>query len=98
MTSRLYPHEQTIPAMIEPPAYNAPPIPLDATQTARLATLKVETFHRLPESLLRFAIKQGKDQELVKTTREMFKLNFDLEDGDLDDILQGDRLFPSTGN
>ena len=89
--SRLYPHEQTIKPLLEPPPYNA-----QVKQHQQLPDLKNWTFNQFSDSLLCFAIDQGKQEQLVEKVREALKMNFDLEDEDLDDILANCCNFPDN--
>ena len=95
--SRLYPNEQTIKPLVEPPPYSA-----ETTQTQQhlqeLPVLKELTFHRLPKSLLCFAIDQGKKNQLVHTTQEALKINFGIDDFYLNEVLAKRRTLPDNGN
>ena len=95
--SRLYPNEQTIKPIVEPPPYSA-----EITQTQlhvqQLPVLKDLTFHRIPESLICFAIDQGKKDQLVRTTREALKINFGIDDYYLNEVLAKRRTLPDNGN
>ena len=82
--SRLYPHEQTVQPFVEPPPCNTQ---VKQHHQQQLLDLKHWTFNRFSDSLLCFAINQGKQEQLVKTVREALKINFDLQDEDLDGIL-----------
>ena len=95
--SRLFPHEQTIQPVVEPPPYST-----EATKTQQhiqeLPVLKELTFNRLPESLLCFAINQGKKDNLVRATREALKLNFGIDDYYLNEVLAKRRTLPNEEN
>ena len=59
-----------------------------------MTVLRRDTFNKLPNTLLCFAINQDKTNQLVQATRTALKKNFDIRDSDLDDIKEGRQAFP----
>ena len=92
--NRLYPYEQTVPAAIEPPPHD-PNFVVPPVIMTRVLALQRDTFNQFPDTLLCFAIDQGKEDQLIKVTRKALKHNFDIDDQDLDEIKEQRQAFPT---